>query len=229
MSIADRLRQVQARIGLACVTAGRLPQAVSLLAVSKTFDADAVRAAFAAGQAAFGENYADEALAKIAACGELPLQWHFIGPLQSNKTRAVAEHFSWVHSVDRLRIAQRLSQQRPAGLPPLQVLVQVNISGEASKSGCAPTDAAPLCAAIAHLPRLQLRGLMAIPAPAASGQAPREAFRQLRVLFEALRATLPEPAGFDTLSAGMSDDLEDAIAEGATLVRVGSAIFGARR
>jgi pyridoxal phosphate enzyme (YggS family) len=221
--IAAQLEAVRARIHAAEKAAARAHGSVRLLAVSKTFDAATVRAAYGAGQREFGESYVQEALRKREQLADLPLSWHFIGPLQSNKTRAIAEHFDWVHGIDRERIAQRLAGQRPPHLPPLQVCVQINISGEASKSGCAPADAAALCAAISALPRLQLRGLMAIPAPGhADARAP---FRELRACFESLRE-----AGYplDTLSAGMSDDLEAAIAEGSTLVRVGSAIFGSR-
>lgn len=195
------------------------------MAVSKTFGADAVREAAQAAQTDFGENYVQEALAKIEATRGLNLTWHFIGPIQSNKTRDLAEHLDWVHSVDRLKIAQRLSDQRPADLSPLNVCVQVNISGEASKSGCAPAEAAALCRAIATLPRLRLRGLMAIPAPGSE----RAVFHRLKVLFEDIRQSGIEGAAeFDTLSVGMSDDFPLAIAEGATIVRVGSKIFGVR-
>jgi len=224
-SIPDNLQRLRARIESACNAAGRSVSAVELLAVSKTFGAGAVRDAHAAGQRAFGENYLQEALDKQAQLADLALEWHFIGPIQSNKTRGIAAHFDWVHGVERLRIAQRLSEQRPEGLPPLNLCVQVNVSGEASKSGCAPAEAAALCAAVARLPRLRLRGLMAIPAPAATATDPRAPFRQLRELFESLRRGGLE---VDTISAGMSDDLEAAIAEGSTLVRVGSALFGKR-
>lgn len=223
--IADQLARVHARIADAAVRSGRDPATVDLLAVSKTFPAADLRAAQAAGQQRFGESYVSEALPKIAAVTNPRPEWHFIGPLQSNKTRAVAEHFAWVHSVDRLRIAQRLSEQRPTTAPPLKVCLQVNISGEASKSGVAAEQLKDLAKAVADLPRLQLRGLMAIPAPTADPRAQRDAFRRLRMLLEDLHA-----AGLvlDTLSMGMSDDLEAAVAEGATLVRVGSAIFGTR-
>ncbi len=213
--------------------ASRDPASVTLLAVSKTFDADAVRRAHAAGQRLFGENYVQEGIAKIDALADLrsgpgAIGWHFIGPLQSNKTRAVAEHFDWVHSVDRLKIAERLSAQRPAGLPPLQICLEINISRQASKHGV-PPDAdgvLALARAVAALPRLQLRGLMAVPEPAGDPTARRAPFAALRALADRLReAGLP----IDTLSMGMSADLEDAIAEGATIVRVGSAIFGARQ
>lgn len=200
---------------------------MSLLAVSKTFGPDSVREAHAAGQMAFGENYVQEALAKIEALADLraQLQWHFIGPLQSNKTRPVAEVFDWVHSVDRLKIAERLAAQRPAGLPALNVCLQVNVSGEASKSGLAPTELPEVARAVAALPRLRLRGLMSIPAPAQGFEAQRAPHRALRELLEALNA---QGLVLDTLSMGMSDDLEAAVAEGATLVRVGTAVFGAR-
>jgi pyridoxal phosphate enzyme (YggS family) len=222
--IAEALQAVGQRIASACRLAGRDPASVRLLAVSKGFPAEAVAAAHTAGQIEFGENYVQEAVAKIAALRGRELVWHFIGPLQSNKTADVAQHFDWVHSVDRLKIAQRLSEQRPSMGAVLNVCVQVNISGEASKSGCAPDEALALCRAVAGLPRLRLRGLMAIPAPAVQSD-PRPAYRALRELFERIRAQGIE---IDTLSAGMSDDLEAAIAEGATRVRVGTAIFGAR-
>ncbi|NGY05446.1 YggS family pyridoxal phosphate-dependent enzyme [Solimonas terrae] len=221
--IQTRLADVRQRIRIAEKAADRPAQCVRLLAVSKTFDAQAIRLAHAAGQHEFGENYLQEALTKREQLADLPLVWHFIGPLQSNKTRAVAEAFDWVHGVDREKIAVRLAEQRPAGLPPLQICVQVNISGEASKSGCAPADTAALCAAVARLPRLRLRGLMAIPEPGAGD--PRAPFHALHALYESLQR---QGHALDTLSAGMSDDLEAAIAEGSTLVRVGSAIFGSR-
>ena len=229
VSISDNLQQVQKRIDLACIEAGRACESVGLLAVSKTFDAACVRAAVAAGQHAFGENYVQEAVAKIAALQDLrpQLTWHFIGPLQSNKTRDVAAHFDWVHSVDRLKIALRLAEQRPLDLLPLQVCLQVNISGEASKSGVAVADVLALASAVAALPRerLVLRGLMAIPEPATEVAAQRAPHRALHDLLVAVRAKgLP----LDTLSMGMSADLEAAIHEGATLVRVGSAVFGSR-
>ena len=226
-SIGSRLQEVKGRIARACRAAGRAENSVTLLAVSKTFGAGAVREAHAAGQAAFGENYVQEALAKIDALADLRprLQWHLIGPLQSNKTRPVAEAFDWVHSVDRLKIAQRLAEQRPAWLPPLQLCLQVNISGEASKSGLAPDEVAPVARAVAALPRVRLRGLMAIPEPAGDLAAQRVPHRALRELFDRLRR---EGLALDTLSMGMSADLEAAVLEGATLVRVGTAIFGAR-
>jgi PLP dependent protein len=226
-SIDLKLQQLRQRIGDACTLAERPVQSVTLLAVSKTFGADAVRQTHAAGQRAFGENYVQEALAKIEALADLraALEWHLIGPLQSNKTREVSAAFDWVHTIDRLKIAERLSAQRPEHLPPLQVCVQVNVSGEASKAGVEPADAAALANAVAALPRLRLRGLMSIPEPVEGLEAQRVPHRRLRELFEALRSQgLP----LDTLSMGMSADLEAAIAEGSTLVRVGSAIFGAR-
>jgi pyridoxal phosphate enzyme (YggS family) len=225
--IADNLQAVRERMAHAVSAARRRPEDVHLLAVSKTWPLASVLAAVAAGQRAFGENYVQEGVDKIQASAGLGLEWHFIGPLQSNKTRPVAEHFDWVHSVDRDKIAERLSAQRPANLPPLQVCVQVNVSGEASKSGCAPDQAAALCAAVAGLPNLTLRGLMAIPEPTEEEALQRAAFARLRELFADVRATLALPS-FDTLSMGMSHDLEAAIAEGATLVRIGTAIFGER-
>ena len=223
----SKLQQVRDRIARACAEAGRPVQAVTLLAVSKTFGADAVRAVAAEGQAAFGENYVQEALAKIEALADLrpALEWHLIGPLQGNKTRAVAEAFDWVHSIDRLKIAERLSAQRPAALPPLQVCLQVNISGEHSKSGAAPADVPALARAVAALPRLRLRGLMAIPEPAGDFAAQRAPHAALRLLMDELRG---QGLALDTLSMGMSADLEAAVAEGATIVRVGTAIFGGR-
>lgn len=225
--ISDNLHQVQARIRITASAAGRDPASVQLLAVSKTFGADAVRAAFAAGQRAFGENYIQEAVDKISALSDLrsQLQWHCIGPIQSNKTRPVAEHFDWVHTVDRLKIAQRLSDQRPAALPPLQVCIQVNVDGGATKSGVAPDEALALAREVAALPRLQLRGLMCIPEPATDFVAACAVFTRARAIFDAINV---QGLGLDTLSMGMSADLEAAIHSGSTLVRVGSAIFGAR-
>ncbi len=226
-TISSNIQQVRARIAQACDGARRPVQSVTLLCVSKTFGPDSVRAAHAAGERCFGENYVQEALDKIAALADLreSIEWHLIGPLQSNKTRVVAEQFDWVHSVDRVKIAQRLSEQRPAHLPPLQLCLQVNISGEASKSGLAPAEVSAVAQAVASLPRVVLRGLMAIPEPAGSLQAQRAPHRALRELLEELRAQgLP----LDTLSMGMSTDLDAAILEGASIVRVGSAIFGAR-
>jgi pyridoxal phosphate enzyme (YggS family) len=225
--IADKLGQVRARIAQACDAAGRDVRTVTLLPVTKTVGPEAVRAAFGAGERRFGENYVQEGIEKISLLADLrdAIEWHLIGPLQSNKTRVVAERFDWVHSVDRLKIAQRLSEQRPAGRAPLQVCLQVNISAEASKSGVAPQEVPDLARAVAALPNLRLRGLMAIPEPAPTRAAQEAPYRALRGLLEGLRADGLE---LDTLSMGMSDDLEAAIAQGATLVRVGSAIFGAR-
>jgi PLP dependent protein len=226
-SAAAKLQQVRDRMTRACASVQRPVQGITLLAVSKTFGPEAVREVHSAGQRAFGENYVQEALDKIAALADLrpQLEWHLIGPLQSNKTRVVAEAFDWVHSIDRLKIAQRLSEQRPPGLAPLQVCLQVNISGEPSKSGLAPAEVLPLAQAVAALPRLTLRGLMAIPEPAGDFAAQRVPHRALHELLDRLNAA---GLALDTLSMGMSADLEAAIAEGATLVRVGTAIFGSR-
>jgi pyridoxal phosphate enzyme (YggS family) len=225
--IANNAQEVRRRIESACKAAGRSVESVTLLAVSKTFPADAVREAVASGERCFGENYVQEAVEKIDALDDLRsrIEWHLIGPLQTNKTRLVAERFDWVHTIDRLKVAQRLAEQRPASLAALSVCVQVNISGEKSKGGVEPGEALPLARAVAALPRLRLRGLMAIPEPAADLEAQRRPHRALRELFDALRA---QGLGLDTLSMGMSADLEAAILEGATMVRVGSAIFGAR-
>ena len=223
--ISTQLSAVRQRIHDACLAAGRAPTAVKLLAVSKTFDADAVQAAIAAGQTLFGENYIQEAVKKMTALRHLPLEWHCIGPIQSNKTRLVAGHFDWVHTVDRLKIAQRLSEQRPADMAPLQVCIQVNVDGGPTKSGVLPDEALALAQAVATLPRLQLRGLMCIPEPAPDFAAACEVFKRASDLFESLKA---QGLALDTLSMGMSADLEAAIASGSTLVRVGSAIFGAR-
>jgi pyridoxal phosphate enzyme (YggS family) len=222
-TIAANIQQVRARIARACATAQRPVQSVTLLSVSKTFSAEAVREAFSAGERCFGENYVQEGVNKIAALADLraQIEWHLIGPLQSNKTRVVAEQFDWVHSVERLRIAERLNDQRPAHLPALQVCLQVNISGESSKAGVRVDEVAPLAHALAALPRLRLRGLMAIPEPG-TGAAPHRALHSLLQQLKGDGLTL------DTLSMGMSADLEDAVAEGATLVRVGTAIFGVR-
>ena len=224
-SICTNLQAVKLRIANAARACGRSGD-IGLVAVSKTFAAEAVAAAHACGQRAFGENYAQEAIEKIAALSDLALEWHFIGPIQSNKARTIAEHFSWVHGVDRLKIAERLSAARPAGVAPLQVCVQVRIGDEHTKSGVAPGHALALARAVAALPRLTLRGLMAI--PPASGDSPqqRRYFAQLRQLKNELVAA---GIALDTLSMGMSADLEAAIAEGATLVRVGTAIFGTRQ
>ncbi len=223
--LQNSLQGVKSRIARAARDAGRDPRDILLVAVSKTFPAAAVAEACAAGQRDFGESYVQEALDKINALTHLPIVWHFIGPIQSNKTRIIAEHFHWVHSVDRLKIAERLSAQRPAGAAPLNVCLQVNVSGESSKSGCAPQEVAELAVAIARLPRLALRGLMAVPEPSEDPALQRARFDALAALIEPLRrAGLP----LDTLSMGMSGDLEQAIAAGATIVRVGTAIFGSR-
>ena len=225
--IADNLKEVRGRMASACAQAGRPVESVTLLVVSKTFGAPVVREAFEAGERRFGENYVQEGLQKIADFAALRdrIEWHLIGPLQSNKTRVVAEQFDWVHSVDRLKIAQRLSAQRPVHLPPLQVCLQVNISGEASKSGFAVADVAAVARAVAALPGLTLRGLMAIPEATADPAAQRVPHRALHELLGALQS---QGLALDTLSMGMTSDLEAAIAEGATLVRVGTAIFGRR-
>ena len=226
-SIAAHLQQVRERIAAACAEWGRDAAAVRLLAVSKTFGPEAVRAAHAAGQAAFGENYVQEGTAKIDALAELraSLEWHCIGPLQSNKTRAVAERFDWVHGIDRLKIAERLGAQRPAHLPPLQVCLQVNVDGGPTKSGVAPGEALALARAVARLPGLALRGVMAIPEPAADFEAQRALFLRAREVYEDLRGA---GLALDTLSLGMSADLEAAVAAGSTMVRVGTAVFGGR-
>jgi pyridoxal phosphate enzyme (YggS family) len=221
-TIADNIELVSSRIQAATLAAHRDANSVQLLAVSKTKPAQALREAYAAGLRDFGENYLQEALGKQLELADLPLIWHFIGPIQSNKTRAIAEHFDWVHSVDRLKIAQRLSEQRPADLPPLNICIQVNVSGEASKSGCTPTDLPALANAISALPRLKLRGLMAIPEPTEDRAEQDAAFAAV----QSLQASLDLP--LDTLSMGMSHDLESAIAQGATWVRIGTALFGAR-
>ncbi|MBN2979731.1 YggS family pyridoxal phosphate enzyme [Pseudomonas fluorescens] len=221
-TIADNIGQVSQRIRAAADAVQRDANSIHLLAVSKTKPAQAVREAYAAGMRDFGENYLQEALGKQAELTDLPLSWHFIGPIQSNKTRAIAENFDWVHSVDRLKIAQRLSEQRPADLPPLNICIQVNVSGEASKSGCTPADLPALANAISALPRLKLRGLMAIPEPTEDRAEQDAAFATVRELQAGLNLPL------DTLSMGMSHDLESAIAQGATWVRIGTALFGAR-
>ncbi len=226
-TIAAKLQHVRARIATACQQAGRNVQDVTLLAVSKTFGPEAVRAAAAAGQRDFGENYIQEGVDKIAALADLrdQLRWHCIGPIQSNKTRLVAEQFDWAHGVDRLKTAERLSAQRPPGLPPLNLCLQVNIDGGPTKSGVAPAEALALAQAVAALPRLRLRGLMTIPDPAPDFEAARAVHESARALFDLLNAA---GLGLDTLSMGMSDDLEAAVAAGSTMVRVGSAIFGTR-
>jgi len=210
----------------ACAAADRDPATVGLLAVTKTWPATALREVYAAGQRAIGESYVQEALPKLDALADLDLEWHFIGPLQSNKTRLVAENFAWVHSVERLKIAERLAAQRPATLPPLNVCVEVNVSGETSKSGCTPDEAKVLCRAVDALPNLRLRGLMAIPEPTEESALARRRFAQVRELKETL---VSEGLILDTLSMGMSHDMEAAIMEGATIVRVGTAIFGERQ
>ncbi|SDM32978.1 hypothetical protein SAMN05428957_104256 [Oryzisolibacter propanilivorax] len=234
-TIAERLEHVHARIREACHAAGRPPQAVGLLAVSKTFDAHAVLAAAQAGQRAFGENYLQEGVDKIAAVRALApqladdLHWHCIGPIQSNKTRLVAEHFDWAHTIDRLKTAERLSAQRPPSLAPLNVCIQVNVDGGATKSGAAPQDALALAQAVARLPRLVLRGVMAIPDPVEGFEAQRALHARVRAVFDAIATSgAPGLAQFDTVSLGMTADLEAAVAAGSTLVRVGSGIFGAR-
>ena len=228
-TITDHLHDVQATIRAAALAAGRSPDSVRLLAVSKTFGPDAVLEAMGAGQRAFGENYLQEALDKIAAVSQVApgvaVEWHFIGPIQSNKTRSIATHFAWVHSVDRLKVAQRLSEQRPPELGPLNICLQVNVSGEATKSGVTEDELPELARAVAALPNLTLRGLMAIPEPEADPAKQRAPFARLRALAERLQS---DGIAVDTLSMGMSADLQSAVAEGATIVRIGSAIFGAR-
>lgn len=224
-TIQNNLQAVKMRIAAACNASGRTRSAVRLVAVSKTFPVQAIREAADAGQRDFGENYAQEALPKIQALADLPLVWHFIGPIQSNKTRSIAGSFHWVHSLDREKIAHRLSEARPAHLPPLKVCIEVNVSGEASKGGVAPAAVERLARQVSALPRLALQGLMAIPEPTPDEQLLRLRYRTLRELKDDLvRAGL----ALDTLSMGMSADLEAAIAEGATMVRVGTAIFGER-
>ncbi len=224
-TITSNLQAVRDAIAAAAANAGRAANDIHLLAVSKTFPADALREVCRAGQTCFAESYVQEALDKIAALNDLPIEWHYIGPIQSNKTRAIAEHFSWVHSVDRLKIAERLSEQRPAHLPPLQVCLQVNISMETSKSGVPAHGLDALAHAVAKLPRLKLRGLMAVPAPGNDVVAQRAPFARLRALRDRLNR---QGLSLDTLSMGMSHDFAAAIAEGATIVRIGSAIFGER-
>lgn len=224
-TISTNLQAVRVRIAAAAQLAGRAVEDIRLLAVSKTFPPERIREAALAGQIAFGENYLQESLEKIAALADLGLEWHFIGPLQSNKTRPVAEYFSWVHGIERLKIAERLSAARGAARPPLQVCIQVNVSGEASKSGVSPGETAALAHAVAGLPNLRLRGLMAIPEPTDDMPLARQRFAMLRELREVLNKA---GMALDTLSMGMSHDLEAAILEGATIVRVGTAIFGER-
>ncbi|AOV18108.1 YggS family pyridoxal phosphate enzyme [Acidihalobacter aeolianus] len=224
--ICSRIDSVRMRLHAAACTAGREPQDITLVAASKTFPAAAIRTARACGQRIFGENYVDELVDKTAALADLDIEWHFIGHLQSNKTRKVAELADWVHGIDRAGIADRLDRQRPATLPPLQVCLQINISGEVSKSGVEPDQALALARHVEALPRLRLRGLMALPAPSDDPAVQRAAFARVRALRESLNA---EGFALDTLSMGMSGDLEAAVAEGATLVRVGTAIFGVRK
>jgi pyridoxal phosphate enzyme (YggS family) len=223
--ISENLQRVRQQIQIASVAAGRTAEAVKLLAVSKTMPAQAVREAYAAGQIAFGENYIQEGVDKRAELADLPLEWHCIGPIQSNKTKLVAENFAWAHSLDRLKIAERLSAQRPAHLPPLQICLQVNVDGGANKSGVSPKDLLALAQAVAKLPQLKLRGLMTIPEPAENESAARAVHHQAKALFDSLNAA---GLNLDTLSMGMTADLEAAIAEGSTCVRVGTAIFGLR-
>ncbi len=224
-TIAERMQAIRHNIGEAARVAGRAPESVCLLAVSKTHSSSMIREAFEAGQRCFGENYVQEALEKIQALHMLPVEWHFIGPIQSNKTRLIAEHFDWVHGIDRFKIAQRLSEARPGHLLPLNVCIQVNVSGEASKSGCAPDEVLVLSRAVAAMPRLRLRGLMTIPEPTDDVALQHQRFRMLAQL----RSSLVDAGlALDTLSMGMSDDYRVAIAEGSTIVRIGTAIFGAR-
>jgi pyridoxal phosphate enzyme (YggS family) len=236
MSFSDRLKTVQERIDHACARHGREPARIRLIAVSKTFPAADVREAFSAGLRDFGENYVQEGVEKVASLADLrgDIRWHFIGPLQSNKSKDVAEHFDWMHTVDREKIARRLSEQRPAGLPPLQICLQVNLGDESSKSGAAPAEVAALARAVSVMPRLTLRGLMAIPEPTPDEALQRQRFRELGGLLMAVRSELPAAAAsaLDTLSMGMSADLESAIAESptgvTTMIRVGTALFGNR-
>lgn len=223
--IRDNLQAVLRRIDDAVIAARRPPNSVRLLAVSKTWPAESIEEAYAAGQRAFGENQEQEAERKIAALVHLPIEWHFIGPIQSNKTRPIAERFAWVHSIDREKIARRLSDQRPEALEPLMVCIQVNISGEVSKSGVEPAAALDLARRVSAMPRLRLRGFMAVPAPTDDIMLQRTQFRQLSQIFDDARNA---GLDLDTLSMGMSDDLEAAVMEGATIVRIGSAIFGRR-
>ncbi len=224
-AILSNLQATREAIAQAARAAHRNATEVRLLAVSKTFPAMAVREAYSGGQSAFGENYLQEALEKIDALRDLPLEWHFIGPIQSNKTRAIAENFAWVHSVDRLKIAERLSAQRPSNLPPLNICLQVNVSEEESKSGVTPEEALPLAQQLVNLPHIRLRGLMTIPAPAAGEMEQRAPFARMRMLLEKLNS---QGLALDTLSMGMSHDYPAAIKEGATIVRIGTAIFGQR-
>ena len=223
--ISSRLQAVRERIERAARAAGRDPSGIRLLAVSKTFSPAAIREAFQGGQHAFGENYMQEAIQKMEALRDLPMEWHYIGPIQSNKSKAIAEHFQWVHSVDRLKVAERLSAARPSGIPPLDICIQVNVSDESTKSGIPPGQALDLAKEVKVLPRLRLRGLMAIPEATEDRAVQHERFSQLRRLKERISS---EGIDLDTLSMGMTDDLEAAIDEGATLIRVGRGIFGER-
>ena len=233
-TISKRLQAVKTGIHHAGLEFGRHPDSIAMLAVSKAQSADRIREAYSAGQRAFGENYLQEALDKQLQLADLDIEWHYIGPIQSNKTQAIAQHFSWVHSIDRIKIVERLSAARSTDLPPLQVCIQVNVSGEASKSGVEPSDVLPLAEAIIRLPQLRLRGLMAIPAPTQDMTVQRKQFGLVRETLVALKDQLQksghkqQAAGLDTLSMGMSDDYPAALAEGSTMVRIGSAIFGAR-
>jgi PLP dependent protein len=225
-TVTSRLQAVRARIAKVAQSVGRQPDEITLLVASKTHPAERVREAWNAGQTIFGENYLQEVLAKMPALADLPIEWHFIGPIQSNKTKRIAENFVWVHSVDRVKIADRLAKDRPETLPPLQICLQVNVSGEASKSGVAPEELANLAAHVIRLPRLKLRGLMAVPELTTATALQRSQFHMLWELFDRLKRDGYE---LDTLSMGMSEDMDIAIAEGATMVRVGTAIFGPRR
>jgi len=227
-TISERLQAAKAGIKAAAEDCGRDPDTVRLLAVSKAHTAEKIREAHAAGQHLFGENYLQEALDKQAELADLDIEWHFLGPIQSNKTQAIAQNFDWVHGVDRLKIAERLNAARLEGMPPLQICIQVNVSGEDSKSGVAPEDAYPLASAILKLPRLHLRGLMSIPAPTSDIALQRKQFSLVRDVLGQLKQQLPVSHSLDTLSMGMSEDFPAAIAEGATIVRIGSAIFGTR-
>ena len=225
-TVASNLQNVKDRIVRVAQSIGRQPNEITLLAASKTNPADALREAWVAGQTIFGENYLQEALAKMPALADLPIEWHFIGPIQSNKTRRIAENFAWVHGVDRAKVADRLSKDRSESLPPLQVCLQVNVSGEDSKSGVEPEELAALAAHVVNLPHLRLRGLMAVPELTTATALQRSQFHLLRELYEQLKRDGYE---LDTLSMGMSEDMDIALAEGATMVRVGTAIFGPRR
>lgn len=226
--IKANVNLLRQRISIAARAAGRNPADITLLAVSKTKPVAAIRAAYEAGQQCFGENYLQEALDKIGQLGDLDIEWHFIGPLQTNKTRKIAENFDWVHTIDRLKSARRLNEQRPATQPPLNVCLQINVDREVTKSGILPEEAPILAAEIINMDRLCLRGLMSIPCPRSDPKQQREPFMLLSRLLEELHQAFPDYQGFDTLSMGMSGDMEAAIAEGATIVRIGTDIFGAR-